>query len=215
MRSLNMGNDYSTDQERFWAGQFGNDYISRNDDAQALASQFKNFSNILARTNGVKSVIEFGANIGLNLQVLKMLLPEVSLSAIEINQKAVKNLKKWAKESVKIYPQSIFDFKIDYKRDLTFTKGVLIHLNPDKLPLAYKLLYDASSHYICIAEYYNPTPTNVEYRGNKDRLFKRDFAGEMMKKYPDLRLVDYGFFYHLDPNFPDDDISWFLLEKKK
>jgi len=34
-----------------------------------------------------------------------------------------------------------------------------------------------------------------------------------MKKFNDLRLVDYGFAYHGDSNFPQDDITWFLMEK--
>ena len=38
-------------------------------------------------------------------------------------------------------------------------------------------------------------------------------AGEMMDRYPQLRLVDYGFLYRRDPNFPQDDITWFLLAK--
>ena len=70
-----------------------------------------------------------------------------------------------------------------------------------------------SKRYICIVEYYNPTPVSVSYRGHDDRLFKRDFAGEMMDKYNDLRLVNYGFVYHRDLNFPLDDLTWFLLEK--
>jgi spore coat polysaccharide biosynthesis protein SpsF len=40
-------------------------------------------------------------------------------------------------------------------------------------------------------------------------------AGEMMERYPDLALVDYGFLYHKDPVFPQDDITWFLMEKRK
>ena len=28
-----------------------------------------------------------------------------------------------------------------------------------------------------------------------------------------IQLVDYGFAYHRDKSFPQDDISWFLLEK--
>jgi hypothetical protein len=35
----------------------------------------------------------------------------------------------------------------------------------------------------------------------------------MLNKYPDLQLVDYGFVYHGDANFPQDDVTWFLLEK--
>ena len=63
-------------------------------------------------------------------------------------------------------------------------------------------------------EYYNPTPVEVTYRGNTGKLFKRDFAGELLDKYSDLELVDYGFIYHRDNCFPQDDITWFLMEKK-
>ena len=64
-----------------------------------------------------------------------------------------------------------------------------------------------------LCEYYNPSPATVTYRGHDNRLFKRDFCGEMHELYPDLALVDYGFAYHADPVFPQDDITWFLLEK--
>ncbi|MGE5403941.1 MAG: pseudaminic acid biosynthesis-associated methylase, partial [Candidatus Saccharibacteria bacterium] len=67
---------------------------------------------------------------------------------------------------------------------------------------------------IIVAEYYNPTPVEIQYRGHANKLFKRDFAGEMMDKYTDLKLVKYGFAYHRDPNFPQDDITWMLLEKR-
>lgn len=89
----------------------------------------------------------------------------------------------------------------------------MIHINPDELPGVYDKLYSLSSKYVVFAEYYNPTPTEVTYRGNKGKLFKRDFAGEIMDRHPDLKLVDYGFGYHRDNNFPLDDITWFLLEK--
>ena len=54
----------------------------------------------------------------------------------------------------------------------------------------------------------------MTYRGHSQRLFKRDFAGEMLDRFPDLTLVDYGFAYHRDANFPQDDTTWFLLEKR-
>ena len=93
-------------------------------------------------------------------------------------------------------------------------KGVLIHIAPEQLEGVYEKLYQASRRYILIAEYYNPTPVSVPYRGHADRLFKRDFAGEMLDRYPDLELVDYGFVYHRDPLFPQDDMTWFLLARK-
>ena len=77
----------------------------------------------------------------------------------------------------------------------------------------YKKLYDSTHRYILLCEYYNPSPVTISYRGHKNRLFKRDFAGEMLDLYSDLTLVDYGFSYHRDVAFPQDDISWFLLQK--
>ena len=97
--------------------------------------------------------------------------------------------------------------------DLSLIKGVLIHINPDMLPVVYEKLYTASRRFVLVCEYYNPSPVAISYRGHADRLFKRDFAGEMMDKYPDLKLVDYGFAYRRDPAFPQDDITWFLMEK--
>ena len=116
---------------------------------------------------------------------------------------------------VKVYNNSILDFIVDYKRDLVFTSGVLIHINPEELPVVYKLLYETSKKYILINEYYNPSPVEVKYRGNEGVLFKRDFAGEIMDKYPDLTMIDYGFVYHRDYVFPSDDVTWFLLQKKE
>ena len=37
------------------------------------------FARILSRTEKVRSVIEFGANIGLNLHALRLLLPDAKL----------------------------------------------------------------------------------------------------------------------------------------
>ncbi len=203
---------YRTEQEKFWAGKFGNDYIKRNQSEFSIAANLFMWGKILNHTVDVKSVIEFGANIGLNLIAQKQLLPGAEFSAVEINKNAVKSMDKLG--FIKTYSQSILDFKVDYKRDFVFTRGVLIHMNPDVLDEIYETMYNTSSKYICIAEYYNPVPSEVKYRGFNEKLFKRDFAGEMLKKFKKLHLVDYGFIYHLDKNFPQDDINYFLLSKK-
>ena len=202
-----------TEQEKFWAGEFGDEYASRNRGNRFIASQINFFSGILEKTSSIKSVCEFGANIGENLRAIKLLKPDVSLCAVEINRVAADEIKKWKAGRVKVYTQSIIDFKVDKKRDFVFVKGVLIHINPEKLSKVYEKLYKASSKYICLGEYYNPSPVGIDYRGHRDRLFKRDFCGELMKKYPNLELIDYGFCYHGDSNFPQDDITWFLLKK--
>ena len=155
--------------------------------------------------------MEFGANIGLNLETLGIIFPELQMTAIEINEKAAKECSKL--DRVTVYNESILNFNSDEKFDLTFTSGVLIHINPAELIDVYEKLYNYSNRYIVISEYYNPTPVEVNYRGNTGKLFKRDFAGEMMDRFSDLKLVDYGFVYHRDTQFIADDATWFLLEK--
>ena len=204
---------FKTDQENFWAENFGTEYIERNRGAQLLASNLNFFSKAFAKAGKINSCLEFGANIGMNLKALKLLYPNIELSGIEINKQASEQLGNLI-EPKNVYNSSIFDFEVKKKSDITLIKGVLIHINPDMLQLVYQKLYDASSKYILIAEYYNPSPVTIKYRGHEDRLFKRDFASEFLEKYPDSVLIDYGFSYRNDPVFPQDDITWFLIQKK-
>lgn len=204
---------YNTEQEVFWAGKFGDDYINRNKGAQLLASNLNFFTKALNQMGPIDSCMEFGANIGMNLQALRLLYPTLDMKAIEINPTAAEELSNVIRKEA-IQSCSIFDANVDQKVDLSLIKGVLIHINPDHLQTVYEKLYSASNRYVLIAEYYNPSPVAIPYRGHTDRLFKRDFAGEFMEKYSDVRLVDYGFAYKNDPVFPQDDITWFLMEKK-
>ncbi|MGB9498863.1 MAG: pseudaminic acid biosynthesis-associated methylase [Dissulfuribacterales bacterium] len=203
---------FKTEQESFWHGEFGTEYIDRNKSQFIIASNLNFFSKILASTRNVSSIVEFGCNVGLNLIAFRQLKPDINLCGVEINPHAVSELKKWG--GCQVIEDSILEMEISGKWDLSFTKGVLIHINPEYLSVVYKKLYDASRKYILVAEYYNPTPVAVKYRGHDDRLFKRDFAGEIMDQYLDLELVEYGFVYRNDPNFPQDDLTWFLLKKK-
>ncbi len=201
-----------TEQEIFWMGEFGDDYILRNGGAFVLAAKVNVFSRYLSHASGVKTTLEFGGNIGVNEKALSILLPGVQMDVVEINTKAAEECS--TIQNCTVYNESIYDFKTDKKYDLTFTSGVMIHLNPDMLHIAYEKLYDYSNKYILISEYYNPTPVTVEYWENNDKLFKRDFAGEMMDKYPDLELIDYGFIYGRALSIPvEDDMTYFLLRK--
>ena len=201
-----------TEQEEFWQGNFGDEYVDRNQSDLLLASNTSFFSKVFNRTGKIDSIMEFGCNIGMNLKAIRALLPESNLSGIEINKRAVDDLNKWEGKA-HVIEGSILDIELDTRFDLTLIKGVLIHINPERLDDVYTRLYNFSDKYICIAEYYNPTPVTIPYRGHDNRLFKRDFAGELMSKYSDLELVDYGFLYQNDPIFPQDDITWFLMKK--
>lgn len=201
---------FTTEQERFWAGDFGDAYIERNTHDRLLFSKIAMWSKMLASANGVTSIKEFGCNIGGNLLALNRLNAELTLSGIEINAEAARQAKKL--DIADITQGTIIEPIQHEPVDLTFTAGVLIHINPDRLDDVYTNLVRNSSRYVLVAEYYNPSPVTISYRGNTDRLFKRDFAGELINKY-NLKLVDYGFVYKRDNWAPQDDITWFLLEK--
>lgn len=201
-----------SEQEKFWQGDFGNQYVERNVGQPLVATNLAMFAKALSRAAGIESLVELGTNAGNNLQALHQLLPRCQLFGVEINDSACAQAR--ALDIAQIWHGSLFDFPRERRYDLTLSKGVLIHLAPELLPTAYAQLYELSQRYILIAEYYNPAPVEVSYRGNSGKLFKRDFAGEMLDRYADLHLLDYGFVYHRDPQFPADDVTWFLLEKR-
>ena len=198
-----------TEQEEFWASDFGDSYLTRNNSNQLKVSNMVLFAKILRNVSPLSSVLEFGCNIGLNLEAISFLSPNSSVVGVEINKKACEEL---ALKNFKYFNESFLGNSDYGKHDMTFTKGVLIHQDPSKLKIIYEKLYNYSSKYILIIEYYNPTPVSIIYRGEKDKLFKRDFAGEILDLYSNLRLLDYGFVYHRD-QFPQDDLCFFLLEK--
>lgn len=208
-----MNNHFQTEQEHFWAGEFGDDYIARNQGVNLIASNTAIFSRVFQHLySPIDSIIEFGANIGMNMHAIRNLLPQTNLSCIEINPTAVEHLKKIP--DLTIYHQSILDFDTEKKYDFVFSKGVLIHIDPNELPNVYARMYNASQRYICMVEYHSPSPVELNYRGHSGKLFKRDFAGELWEQYPDLVLIDYGFFYGRDPKHGQEDLNWFVFEKR-
>ncbi len=203
-------NKYSTPQEEFWAGDFGNEYIQRNQPERLLVPKLAAWSQILRSCAGLESAAELGCNIGLNLLALSKLCPSIELQGVEINETAAAEAKKLDVADVSV--ATITEPLELSPADLTFTAGVLIHINPDRLQTVYKNLVNNSTRYVVVAEYFDPNPVAISYRGHQDRLFKRDFAGELIDQF-NLKLVDYGFFYKRDQLVSQDNITWFLLEK--
>ncbi len=207
--------NFKTEQENFWRGDFGTEYCARNDlSPGTLAARVSFWSTVLHRIPHAlpTSILECGANIGINLHALSILLPQAELHAIEINPAAAETLRAWGRAEV--HETSILEFAPTRTWDFVFTSGVLIHIAPEALPQVYATMHNASHRHVFLAEYYNPVPVEIPYRGFSGRLFKRDFAGEMLDAYPSLALHSYGFAYHRDVSQPLDDLTWFLLEKR-
>ena len=204
----------NTEQENFWIGAFGDEYIKRNEGKESSEGRdyqyINQFSKIFLNNRIlINSAIEIGANIGINLDSLKILFPKCKTFGIEINKKAHSILK----NKHNSFLGSIYQFEDDVQYELSFSRTVLIHQNEKYLKKFYEKLFNLSSRYILIDEYFSPNPVMVKYRKHDNKLFKRDFAKEFWNQFPELKLVDYGFFWSQDSFTKSDDTNWFLFKK--
>jgi pseudaminic acid biosynthesis-associated methylase len=154
------------------------------------------------------SVFEIGANIGLNLDAIRLLIPDVRLGAVEVNAKASHELRHKGIETTESSIEEWVPVKQEW--DLVLSKGVLIHLNPESLKSTYSKIARSAKKWVLICEYFSRTPTELEYRGQKEALYKRDFAGEFLNDNENFVFHSAGFASRLS-NFPQDDLTWFLL----
>jgi pseudaminic acid biosynthesis-associated methylase len=202
-----------TEQERFWAEKYAEDYIKKN-------SRFDNilgaeaWGKMLSTISGkVGSYLECGCNIGRNIDQLKIALPAAKPSIIEISEPAFRFVsQRHAFENS--FKGSILESVFNESSfDLVFTMGVLIHINPDQLLANMERMFRYSNKYILIGEYFNRTPTTIEYQGEQNKLFKRDFGKLFIENF-EVKLVDYGFLWgHIYDAAGFDDITWWLFEK--
>lgn len=198
----------ATEQETFWAGDFGNAYTERNI-VQPLA-RVPFFKEVLSLTNDVGAVCELGANRGHNLLALQNIIPSLQATGVELNPVAFRQLSSIA--GITAVQSAILDYIPERKFDLVFTCGVLIHVNPRDLLDVYKRIADLAVRYVLINEYFNPTPTEVVYRGHSGKLFKRDFAGEFLDSATEFEPVRWGFLWkRTEPCW--DNTNWTLMRR--
>jgi pseudaminic acid biosynthesis-associated methylase len=208
-----------SDPLEHWTGSFGAEYIERNSldaptqkEAEAVFARALDASGV--RTN-IESVLEVGANIGINLAALRTVLPKgARVSALEPNPAACKRLRGDASLALaEVLETDAYKIPApDAHYDLVFTKGVLIHIPPARLEQAMREIVRVSRRYVLCAEYFSHTPEEVPYRGNTGMLWKRDFGAEYLRLYPKLRTRAYGFLWqHEFPHF--DNLNWWMFEK--
>jgi len=201
------------EQQKFWADTYADEYIKKNsqfDREKGVAA----WKLMLEKADSIESILECGCNIGRNIGFLNEAFPQASKSIIEISQPAFEFVTRHhplAQSFNGTIEDAPFD---DASFDLVFTTGVLIHIHPDNLLKNMEKMYRLSSRYVLMGEYFNRTPVMLEYQGQKDRLFKRDFGKLFIENFP-VKLVDYGFLWgHIYDNAGFDDITWWLFEKK-
>lgn len=198
-----------------WAGNFGDDYIARNEFAEwKVPYGIKAFSAILEGLN-IESVLEVGTNVGLNLYYISTVLRDTPrLFAVEPNRQAFEKLV--SNSNLKLEQAWNCDaFSIplpDSSVDLVFTAGVLIHIHPDNLSRAVDEIVRLSQRYILCIEYFSHEPQEIDYRGKKGMLFKRDFGSFYLDRHSNLQCVKYGFLWQREFKI-FDNLTWWLFEK--
>ena len=202
----------TNDQEKYWAGN--NEYHRRS--PGNVGDNINLFRTALACADigDNTKIVELGCGTGANLKALNSLWnangrhgKKLSLAGVELNSEAIKQIPSYAR----VIQESVLDWEPDDAFDIVITKGLLIHIAPYNLKRAYETIIKASKRYILVCEYFCPTPRMIPYRGEDDRLWARDFGGELIDQYG-LNLVNYGFVSSRDA-YPQDDLTWWLLEK--
>ncbi len=203
------------EQIEFWKSRFGDKYTERNSGdwdkfykEQWGVTRTELNEDFLSNLDKQSLMIEFGCNRGNQLKILKN-QGFKNLWGLEINKKAIKIARK--DTDLTIIEASAFDtpFKDNYF-DLVFTSGVLIHIVPENLNKIIDEIYRVSKKYIWCFEYFSEKCEEIEYRGNKNKLWKNNFLKLFLERYPDLRIIKEKKIKYLSSNNVD---MMFLLEK--
>lgn len=201
------------EQQKFWSNQYADEYREKNSSFD-LEMGIKGWAKMLQNASEISTLLECGCNIGRNINFLNYLLPNAKKSIIEISTDAYQFVNQQYKIDRSFNGPIVMADFAPRSFDLTFTCGVLIHIHPDDLLANMKKLHDLSSRYVLMGEYFNRTPVMIEYQGQQNKLFKRDF-GKMFIQNFDVKLVDYGFLWGQEYDKAGfDDFTWWLFEKE-
>jgi pseudaminic acid biosynthesis-associated methylase len=190
-----------------WCGEFGNQYTARNTRA-TLQARKDMWACMLPA--GCDSILEVGANVGLNLEALSY-LTGAELYACEPNDVARAELGLLLDAD---HIRSDYADKLgwpDRHADLTFTSGVLIHVPPDKIELSIKEINRVSARYVICGEYFAPSEEMIPYRGHDNAMWRRDYGSMFMDLCPDLHPLGTLFAWKRTTGL--DNLTFWIFEK--
>jgi len=199
-----------TPEMKCWMGKFGAEYTDRNTLSLDELDKFylKNYGISRTALNKeflkdtlVKSsrVLEIGSNIANQLLMLQR-MGFNNLYRIELQSYAVE-LSKQRTNKINLIQGSALNIPFkDAFFDLVFTSGLLIHINPKNIKEALKEIYRCTKNYIWGFEYWSDDYSAVTYRGNKELLWKTDFAKLYLETFDDLVIVKQKKIGYVDNN---------------
>lgn len=210
-----------TYQTKKWSGEFGQAYTNRNPysvkDTNNLYRSLYGLTRIEMNREFIGNlpftinILEVGSNVGAQLLVLQEMGFQ-NLYGIEIQFEAIKFSQSVSKRIHIIQGSaSNIPFKNSFF-DLVFTSGLLIHISPQNIYNVMSEVHRCSNRYIWGFEYFAEEYTEVEYRGEKNLLWKANFPQMYRDFFHDLRLIKEKRFRYIKNNNID---QMFLLEKVK
>lgn len=170
-----------SDTIEFWKGEFGVDYLERNQ--VDWTKRVTLLTHIIEQT-GASSFLDVGCNAGWNLMALRHINAEYIMSGVDVNQQALEKAQIAGFDAQVAPAHEVSDLFGAGAADLVITSGVLIHIAPEDLKKTMQAIVDVSSQYVLAIEYEADEETEIEYRGNKGKLWKRPFG----KLYEELGL---------------------------
>jgi len=191
--------------EELWSGDFGDGYVERNAGAGDARGPF--WASLLDRYPA-RRILEVGCNVGANLQHL--VGEDRDIWGVDVNRTAIAQLHDRLPEvgggwgTARDLP-----FR-DRRFDLVFTVAVLIHQPEDALALAMAELVRCSRHWVLAIEYVADATTVVDYRGQTDAFFKRDYGRIFTSLFPDAHIVQQGELSKAD-GF-DDGLGYWVVD---
>ncbi len=190
-----------TDTKELWQGEFGDQYTARNTGGMySRAMVWQCFASV--QDHEVESILEIGANRGLNLEVLRRITPQIDLFACEPNDSARAEL------------INCLELPADHVTaavDLVFTQGVLIHVPTDKLTRSFHEIHRVAKRYIMFLEYFAPSEEMIPYRGHDNALWRRDYGGLFMNEFPQIKFLGCTFFWKRVTGL--DNLTMWIFEK--
>ena len=200
-------------QETFWKNEITQSYVTDNSRFDEILGQTA-WKRMLTKvdTEGITSYLDCGSNIGKNIAVLKKILPLSNSNIIEIAELPFR-ICTTTFEIKDSFLGSIKDARFKKQFELVFSMGVLIHVHPDELLETMRNMFNLSSRYIILGEYFSRTPIMTNYRDEEEKLFKRDFGRYFVENF-DCSVIDYGFLWGNEFNDAGfDDITYWVFEK--
>ena len=209
-----------TKQTKLWKGKFGEEYTKRIyqtlDDMEKLYIKTFDYTrteinnDFLGKLDKSVKILEVGCNAGFQLLCLQKMV-FLSLYGIEPQQFALDKAKENVKNAI-LTTSTAFNIPYpDNYFDVVFTSGVLIHISPNDIIKALKEIYRCSKRFIYGFEFFDKKYIEIKYHGEKNALWKTDFAQLYLKTFDNLKIVKEKRYTYLYNNDLID--TCFLLEK--